>query len=610
MSAFRNRQVFGFFILAAITLGLVLGAAAGPFQAARAQGPISLSPAGTAEPQSASPEEKAESAVPESEASEKEVEETGDPTLVDVAPLEKVDPNSVGLLDEEAGGFGIAMWEGTNRNLLVRLLPKLPSAARSPAMQALQRRLLLSRATAPGDGDLQANLLPLRFERLAAMGASNAIIELARIIPAHAMDESMAIATVESIFLAGDTETACKEVRKRIRDYQGAHWQRMLVFCEAIAKEAQAVQLGLALLREMPGKSPPAFFQLVDAILGKDDVQVFNLPDPSPLEVVMIREAGRQVPPDAGTTTSPAILRALAMNPNTPIALRLNVGERAEAMGTLTPDELGELYRSVSFRSEEIRDAENAASDEAKGRALLYRAARERTDSSARAELLQRLWKEAMAADASGATYATAVRVNLPTLLAIAPQPDLAWFAADAGKALLLADQTPEAFAWLAVVQRTAYENANAEAMRDRLWPFVKLADSGGSLTWEPERLAAWWKAVGDTPEQKQRATLLFGLLAAMGEPVGSAEWALTLGDAPRTTAVVPSLAIWHGLTEAASKARIGETVLLALLSLGEGGPGEAAPITLEAVITALKGVGLEQEARRLSLEASLMKGL
>lgn len=610
MSAFRNRRASGFLILAAITLGVVLGAAAGSFQAASAEGPISLSPAAAAEPPSLRPEEKAETIAPESEASEKEAEETGDPTLVDVAPLEMVDPNSVGLLDEEAGGFGIAMWEGTHRNLLVRLLPKLPSAARSPTMQALQRRLLLSTATAPGDGELRVNLLPLRFERLTAMGFSKAIIELARIIPAHAMDESMAIAYVESIFLAGDAETACKEVRKRVRDYQGAHWQRMLIFCEAIAKEAQAVQLGLALLREMPEKSTPAFFQLVDAILGKDDVQVFNLPDPSPLEAVMIREAGRQVPPDAGTTTSPAILRALAMNPNAPIVLRLNAGERAEALGTLTPDELGELYRSVSFRSEEIRDAENTASDEAKGRALLYRAARERTDSNQRAKLLQRLWKEAKAADASGAAYATAVRVNLPTLLAIAPKPDLAWFAVDAGKALLLADQAPEAFAWLAVVQQTAYENANAEVMRDRLWPFVKLADGGGNLTWEAERLAAWWKVAGDTTEQKQEAALLFGLLAAIGEPVGSAEWVLALGDAPRTTAVVPALAIWHGLAEAASAARIGETVLLALLSLGEGGPGEAAPITLEAVITALKRVGLEQEARRLGVEASLMKGL
>jgi len=610
MSASRNRQASGFFNFAVITLWVVL-IVVGSFKAVNAEGPISLSPA-VIESQSTSLEENAETTVTENEVTpEKEkVEQTGDPTLVDVIPLEKVDPNSVGLLHEETGGFGIGMWKGTNRNLLERLLPKLPVTARSPTMQALQRRLLLSTATAPSNSDLQTNLLPLRLERLAAMGASKAVIELVRIIPSHAMDESMTIIHIESIFLTGATETACKEVRKQIHEYQGAHWQRMLIFCEAIAKEVQAVQLGLALLSEMPGKSTPAFFQLVDAILGKDDVHVFNLPDPAPLEVVMIREAGRQVPPDAGTTTSPAILRALAMNPNAPIALRLNAGERAEAMGTLTPDELGHLYRSVSFRSEEIRDAKNTTPDGARGRVLLYRAARERTDSSVRAELLQRLWKEAMATDASGATYATAVRVNLPTLLAITPDPNLAWFAVDAGKALLLADQPEQAFAWLTVVQQIAYGNANAEAMRDQLWPFVKLADGGGSFTWEAERLAAWWRSVGDTMEQKQEAELLFGLLAAMGEPVGAAQWVKALGDAPRTTAVVPALAIWHGLAEAASEARIGETVLLALLSLGEAGPGEAAPIILEAAIIALKQVGLEQEARRLALEASLMKGL
>ncbi|MGB1547076.1 MAG: hypothetical protein ACPHIA_00890, partial [Alphaproteobacteria bacterium] len=224
-----------------------------------------------------------------------------------------------------------------------------------------------------------------------------------------------------------------------------------------------------------------------------------------------------------------------------------------------------------------------------------------------RAELLMRLWKETRIADASGVLYATAVRVNLPTLLAIAPTPELSWFAVEAGKALLLAGQTTEAFAWLAIVQQEAYGSANAEAMRDQLWPFLKLADGGGNLTWEAARLLAWAKA---SESAKEEAALLFGLLDALGEPVGSAEWAAILSDAPRRTTVVPAHAIRHGLEEAAAAGRIGETVLLALLSLGEGGPAEAAPITLEAVIAALRQIGLEEDARRIAIEACLMRGL
>ncbi|MCE2509841.1 MAG: hypothetical protein J4G10_02505 [Alphaproteobacteria bacterium] len=607
MNVSRNRRAAGFSILAAITFGVAFAVSLPP--PAWAEGPIPLAPTPDSGTRASGPEEKAETVGLEDDAMEGEAETSGDSPMVDVVPLEQVDPNSVGLLDSEAGGFGIAMWQGTDRALLERLLPKLPATPRSPVMRSLQRRLLLSTATAPGDSPLQVNLLPLRFERLAAMGESQAIVELARIVPAHAMDESMAIAYIENAFLAGETETGCQEVRGRIRDYQGAHWQRMLVFCEVLAKEAQAVQLGLALLHEMPEQTSPAFFHLVDAILDKDGAEVFNLPDPSPLEAVMIGKTNRQVPPDAGTATHPAVLRALAMNPNAPVLLRLDAGERAETIGTLSADELGELYRGVPFRSEEVRDVDNAALGEAKGRALLYRAAREQTDPSVRAELLQRLWRETRAMDPAGTLYATAVRVNLPTLLAIAPKPELAWFAAEAGKALLLAEQTPEAFAWLAIVQQAAYENANAEATRNALWPFVKLADGGGNLAWEAERLTAWWKAHGGAPEKEDPA-LLFALLAALGEPVGESEWTELLNGAPFRQTVVPALAIRHGLAAAAAAGRVGETVLLALLSLGAGGPGEASPVTLEAVIAALKQIGLEEEARGLAVEASLMKGL
>ncbi|MGB1547353.1 MAG: hypothetical protein ACPHIA_02305, partial [Alphaproteobacteria bacterium] len=371
MSVFHNRGAAGVSILKAFAFGLVLGVSLLPV--ARAESPIVLSPASEARAETTEPEEGVEA------------ETSGEVPMVDVVPLERVDPNSVGLLDKDAGGFGLAMWTGTDRALFERFLPKLAATPRSHAMRDLQRRLLLSTATAPSDGALQSNLLPLRFERLAAMGKPQAIVELARVVPAHAFDESMAISYIESLFLIGEDEAACQEVRNRIRDYHGAHWQRMLVFCEALAKEAQAVQLGLALLREMPGESSPAFYQLADAILGKDGAQVFNLPDPSSLEAVMMAKTGQQVPPDAGMATRPAVLRALALNPNAPVALRLDAGERAEAIGTLSADELGELYRDLPFRSEEIRDVENAPLGEAKGRALLYRAAREQTDSSVRA---------------------------------------------------------------------------------------------------------------------------------------------------------------------------------------------------------------------------------
>ncbi len=599
MRAFRNRRTL--FHPAAILFGVLYGVTAGLGPAWGVE-PIPLAPVSptkatnnTAETQDTT-EDAAEGA-------------SGDPTAVDIAPLAKVHPNSLGLLDTEAGGFGVALWKDTDGALIERLMPRLPAAFRSPTMRSLQRRLLLSTATAPSNGALQTNLLPLRIERLAAMGETKAIVELVRIVPARAVTESIALAQVESLFLSGARDAACGDVRKRVRDYHGADWQRLLIFCEALAGESDAVQLGLSLLQEMEGKSKPVFFSLIDAVLGREETQIPALPDPSPLEMVMIKAAKRPLPQDAGTTRQPALLRAIAEYEQAPMALRLEAGERAEAMGTFAPDALAALYRQAELGSEAIGDTANAETQGAMGRALLLRAAAAQTDPESKARLLKRLWDEAWAGDPTGALYGTTVRVTLPELLEITPSLSLAWFAPAVGKALLLGEKPEAALAWLALLEGAGAEAADAKKARDALWPFVRLADEGDALGWDPARLEAWWKIEGATAG-KAKAALLFGLLAAMGEPVGAGEWAQVLDDAPQTTKIVPSTAIWNALGEASAQTRRGETVLLALLSLGEGGPAQAAAMTLEGVLAALRRIGLFEEARRLAIEAALTQGL
>ena len=74
-------------------------------------------------------------------------------------------------------------------------------------------------------------------------------------------------------------------------------------------------------------------------------------------------------------------------------------------------------------------------------------------------------------------------------------------------------------------------------------------------------------------------------------------------------TTYMPSPALWLGLENAAAAGRVGETVLLALLALGDLGPGGADPLALRAVIAALSKVGLDEHARAIALEAALVRG-
>ena len=75
-------------------------------------------------------------------------------------------------------------------------------------------------------------------------------------------------------------------------------------------------------------------------------------------------------------------------------------------------------------------------------------------------------------------------------------------------------------------------------------------------------------------------------------------------------TATIPNPALGHALRVAAADLRIGETVMLALIVLGDAGVAGAGALAIETVVAALHTVGLRVEARALALEAALAAGI
>jgi hypothetical protein len=60
----------------------------------------------------------------------------------------------------------------------------------------------------------------------------------------------------------------------------------------------------------------------------------------------------------------------------------------------------------------------------------------------------------------------------------------------------------------------------------------------------------------------------------------------------------------------AAEELRLGETILFSLVALGSDDLGLVHPITLNEIISRLRLVGLDKEARALALEAAVAAGL
>jgi hypothetical protein len=559
--------------------------------------------AGPAAAQTAAPATPAASTepVPPSSAS------TRPSSGVEVGTLQEVTPDYGGPLEEGAGGFPIDMWQGTDRALVERLLPQLPAAKGSPAMRDLTRRLLLSNAEAPAGKSAGVSLFTVRAERLAALGDRTDAAALLSLVPARSVDPATARLRIDSLLLAGDPDVACKAVDDTRRAASAdAEWQKAQVFCQLRAGKGDEAALGLDLLREENQKDP-AFFALADALGGNKSVKLDSLPAPSALDLAMLAAAKLPLPKDALGSGDPAVLAAIARDPGAEPAIRLAAAEAAAAAGSLPVDELRKAYAAVSYSPGDLGNAiEVSAHDPGPGgRALLFQAAGAQAPGTARARLLQ----AALSRARQQGGYLLAVQVDLDYLLALTPAPDLAWFAGEAGRALYASGRYERANAWREIAAAKADTDPQIAAAASALAVYARIAGVGKPL--DAATVETWRDTQARASPGAEAVARLLAVFEGLGEPVGGSWSMIGQANAAGTVAgQVPDPALWFNLGDAAHGHRIGETVLLALYALGEGGPGGANPILLSRAIDSLRQIGLDAEARAIATEAVIAAGI
>ncbi len=530
---------------------------------------------------------------------------------VKIDKLGAVDPDSVGLIGEDKGGLGLDLWRGTSRPFAAKLLAALPAPLESRAARELERRLLETTAAAPVGESQGAPLLALRVEKLMALGAVRGAVDLVRAARADVIGESLAHTEVEGLFLANDNAGACSSARGVGDRFKGLYWQEAVAYCLSLAGETEKATLMADLLREQEAKTTPTFLALMDAIGGDRNVKIAALAEPNGLALSMMRAASRKLPDALADDARPAILRTVALSPNADLAVRLVAAERAAAFGALATSEFAEIESSVPFGADELAAPLTAAEANwgPRARALLLRAALAQKVPTARAEVLQRafrLGREKGALDQVRLTLA-------PALAGLAPAPELMWFAADAGRALYELGRTEEAGAWYAAVEAAAPNSEGAARAWIALWPLARIAGlPGKDGPPDSEILGRWrvaWLKQGDDAAARARLTQFFTLFDALGQTVPADAWdGLVKAEAPAPVAM-PGPGVWNALYRAAAEGQRGAAVALALIALGIDGPAKASPITLAAVIGALRHLGLDADARAIALEAAATEG-
>lgn len=587
---------------------------------------------------------------------------TGVPAGVTVAPrpldgagitvnrLEAVDPDAIGLIGEDQGGFPLTLWRGAQWSVVSGLMPRMPAGLGSPALRDMARRLLVSRASVPVGKPLDASFVALRIERLLAMGDVGNALALLKIAPDERRDEALARTRIEALFFDSNNADACKAVLNAIRDYSGLYWSQAQAFCLALSGSHARASLIADLLRERENEIEKVFFAAIDALAGAKGGESPALTAPSALHLSMMRAAGFRFPAEIVQTAQASVLRVVALAPNAALDIRLIAAEKAHRIGALTDDEIMRFYMSIPFSKAELSGPISAAEETwaPRTRALLVRAAAVQSVALAKAEVLRRAWQLGQERDG----YAEIAGTSVPVVAGIEPAAELLWFAKDAARVLFAAGRSARALAWY---QIAAADSQRIEEARDAeavLWPLAVLADpitdtrqnadgensdGAGNIVVRPvgtnavpvdaARLQTWFDTrrqadaqpdnqpdnQADAQTVSRQAAAFYTLLEATGRRVPDALWQSLL-DRPFTGVAGGDAGlnvVWtHRLETASTDARLGETVLLATVGAGDAGEKSLSVADAARMIVALRRVGLEAEARRLAVETAMAAGL
>ncbi len=582
---------------------------------------------------------------------------------IDVGDLAAPGVDRIGLVDTTAGGFSAQLWRGTDLELLKQVMPRMPRRLPSPALRTLTKNLLLSPGTppavltqvdamnaAPPDAGeaLPASqwLLEIRVATLAGLGDWAEVQALLDLVPPTQMTDGLRRFKAEANLATNHVIDACALAQAALNTSPDAYWQKIQVFCQIDINQSSAASLGLALLREQR-VDDPVFFWAADVLGGARTPVPASFTRLEPLHYAMLRKAGAALPDNLAAVqekiTDPATLGWLAglalpaevvvKGDKTPANVRRDrrraledartlLAERAVGVGTLSPEGLRAVYRSVNIKDPAPPPLSQVTAEDVRGRALLFQSALAQTVPTARAEVIA-LALDLVRSDrgVKGPLLTVMGQAYAEMLGEMEPTADLVWFAGTAARALLAvgpADKTAttKGKAWLDLARNMGRSSREAGQIADSLWPIERLltGTAATAVQLPPQALRGWAAALPPAtpaPDIASKREIVLSLLTAAGEPVTAADWLPVMGGSVRADGAAGlSPHIWNGLDLAAKAGRAGEATVLALAALDEDGLMRVSLPALQQVIASLRIAGRETDARALAVEALLVLGL
>lgn len=500
------------------------------------------------------------------------------------------------VMSGDGSGLPYELWKGLDAAALEKLVSTIAIPPASPTLHQLWAKLI----TSPIDAGaaMSPEFAALRLEMLYRSGLAGAATGKSDQGPAS--DNALLLTLAARNELAANRSDSACELVKRAASVKGSIPARlkgeailMAGYCSAVQNDNAGAGLAAELARN-EGVENSIGMEALDALSIGAKPKLAARKQLTLLDYRLADRVGGLPHKFVLDVGEPALLAALAADHTTPVDLGLPATERAARINAIPPEMLAAVYR-VNAGNERVEELLSGGGG--KGvfrRAALFKAAEAERSPMRKARLIRAFLDEARV----DGLQAVADRIVAPAAHAIAPAPEIEWFAETGIEIGLAAADYNMARAWIAVGDQSQGPSGSLDHWR----ALVDIADPRA-----PDRnrsLGALEANAGRFPAAVlyRVTTVLEALDYLVPIPVWDAA-----NQAPQPSGgYLPATGVLTELQMASKKQEFGHTVLLVIMALGPGGPDGANLIALGDSIRALKRAGLETDARRLGLEALL----
>lgn len=227
---------------------------------------------------------------------------------ISVAPATHISLDTLGVYNAKTGGVEFGVWDGSGHARVRSLLENLPHTIPSPTVRGLVARLLLSSTRPPESENIQQNVFRQRIATLLHIDELAQAQRLVEMVPQNLRTEQTAHLEYTTHLLRGDHEWVCGNIGTALQQYagEGGYWQKLSIFCNALAKDAAKAQLALDLLQEQQVELDSGFVELVEVMLGRKEQPATRFKQPLSLDdAALIAISGTDAFPKDYLKTAP-----------------------------------------------------------------------------------------------------------------------------------------------------------------------------------------------------------------------------------------------------------------------------------------------------------------